>query len=82
VDRQAAITFVRSAGDLIEQARLDYLQGAEPPPEPVRQQLFQGQREDGGWSPFWASDYSSLDATCFHLAQPGLACGQPRVWYD
>jgi hypothetical protein len=39
MSREAAIAFVRSAGDLTEQARLDYRQGAEPPPEP-----------DGRWS--------------------------------
>ncbi|PWT75201.1 MAG: squalene--hopene cyclase [Chloroflexi bacterium] len=82
MDRHAAITFVRSAGDLIEQACLDYLLDSVPPPETVTQQLFQDQREDGGCSPFWAPDYSSLDATCFHLAQAeqlGIATGDAAV---
>ncbi len=66
---EAAITFARSTGNPVEQARLQYvLDGSIPPPE-VRLQLFAGQREDGGWSPFWAPNYSSLDATCFRLAQ-------------
>ncbi len=69
MNEQAAITFVRSTGNSVEQARLQYvLDGSLPPPQ-IRVQLFAGQREDGGWSPFWAPDYSSLDATCFRLAQ-------------
>jgi len=69
MNRQAAITFVHSTGDVVEQARLRYLLDGEPPAPAIRQQVFADQREDGGWSPFWASDYSSLDATCFRLAQ-------------
>jgi hypothetical protein len=35
-----------------------------------------GQREDGGWPPPWTHEYSSLDATCFRLAQgEGLGIG-------
>jgi hypothetical protein len=65
----AAITFVRSTGNAVEQARLRYaLEGNVPPPD-VRWQVFAGQREAGGWSPFWAADYSSLDAPYFRLAQ-------------
>jgi squalene cyclase len=67
--RQAAITFVRSTGDLGEQARLRHLLDREHPAPAIMQQVLAGQREDGGWCPFWASDYSSLDATCFRLAQ-------------
>lgn len=69
MNRQAAIVFIRSAGDLVEQARLHYLLDEEPPTQAIKQRLFAGQREDGGWNPFWASDYSSLDATCFRLTQ-------------
>jgi len=69
VNEVAAIAFVRSAGNAVELARLRYaLEGSVPPPE-VRTQVLADQREDGGWSPFWAPDYSSLDATCFRLAQ-------------
>lgn len=69
MNRQAAIDFVRSTGDLVEQARLQQLLDGERPAPAVIQQLFAGQHEDGGWSPFWAPEYSSLDATCFRVAQ-------------
>ncbi len=67
--RQTALAFVRANGDPIEQARLHSLLTQECPTSVVMQQVFTGQREDGGWSPFWAPDDSSLDATCFRLAQ-------------
>ena len=66
---QAAIAFVRAHGDTVEQARLDHILNGKPPDPAIVQQILSGQRADGGWSPFWASDYSSLDATCFRLAQ-------------
>jgi hypothetical protein len=67
MDRQAAITFVRSAGDLIEQAGLDYILVAKPPSDPVREQLFLGQREDGGWSPMGAGPARTAHSETFTL---------------
>ena len=64
-----AVEFIRGAGSEVEQARLKYLLTNERPAQEVVARLFAGQRPDGGWSPFWAKDYSSLDATCFRLAQ-------------
>lgn len=52
MNRQAAITFVRSTGDVTELARLCYLLDGEPPAPAIRRQLLAGQRVDGGWSPF------------------------------
>jgi hypothetical protein len=69
VNEVAAIAFVQPTGNAVELARLRFaVEGSVPPPE-VRTQVLADQREDGGWSPFWAPDYSSLDATCFRLAQ-------------
>lgn len=66
---QAAIDFVAEHGTLSEQARLAFiLEGRLPTAQPT-QDLLTDQRADGGWSPFWASSYTSLDATCYRLAQ-------------
>ena len=67
--RQSALAFVRANANPIEQARLHYLLTQERPTPVVVQQVFIDQREDGGWSSFWAADDSSLDATCFRFAQ-------------
>jgi hypothetical protein len=69
MDIEAALAFVSRQGNMIEQARLRYLFAQEAPSSDVISQLLAGQRDDGGWAPFWATDYSSLDATCFRLAQ-------------
>jgi hypothetical protein len=69
VNLESAVAFVRSQGNAVEQARLTHLLDDEPPAPEAVNDLLAGQRSDGGWPPFWASDYSSLDATCFRLAQ-------------
>src|SRR5579863_5101634 len=70
IDFDRAVAWVRAHGNEFDQARLDTLleDGCLPSDNP-RQRFLAGQREDGGWAPFWAPDYSSLDATCFRLAQ-------------
>jgi len=66
---EKAIQFVKNNGNEVEQARLNYILTNERPSEKIIADLFAHQQSDGGWSPFWADDYSSLDATCFRLAQ-------------
>lgn len=79
VDLERSMAFVRQHGNEFDIARLDWLDGlAEEPCLSCEQEarFFSGQRDDGGWAPFWAPDYSSLDATCFRLAQAeGLCLG-------
>lgn len=78
VDR--AIAFVHRQGTPVEQARLDYLLHGTLLSPAIAQQLFAGQRRDGGWPPFWQPEYSSLDATCLRLAQAeqlGLLTTEP-----
>ena len=65
----AAVAYVNERGTAVERARLRYLLYGESAPTDVREQFERGQRGDGGWSPPWATEYSSVDATCFQLAQ-------------
>jgi hypothetical protein len=76
------VTFISSRGDAAEQARLKYLFTLERPSPETINALLAGQRDDGGWPPFWASNYSSLDATCFRLAQAeqmGITPSEPAI---
>lgn len=65
--QQAAIDFVLHRGNDLERARLRYLLNGRQPPDGVREDLARAQRSDGGWSPVWSPEYSSIDATCFQL---------------
>ncbi len=70
VDVDRAVAFVRTHGDEFDRARLDaVLEEGSLLSREQKQRLLAGQRDDGGWPAFWASNYSSLDATCFRLAQ-------------
>lgn len=64
-----AAEFVRRRGSAADRARLDCILDGAPASVEVKREFLAGQRPDGGWQPFWASGYSSLDATCFRLAQ-------------
>ena len=64
-----AVRFVKEHGNRIEQARLDYLLNGQLPPPAIIADFFSSQNQDGSWNPFWAENYGSVDATCFHLAQ-------------
>ena len=72
-DYERAIAFILAHGSGVERYMLNKLADENeyeaPSVTELEQQLLEGQRPDGGWSPFWASDYSSLDATCYRLAQ-------------
>jgi len=77
-----AIQFVELNGNAVELARLRYLLHGGRPSSDIIQQLFLGQRDDGGFAPFWAPNYSSIDATCYRLAQAeqlGLKAEEPGV---
>jgi len=72
-DYERAVSFILAHGSGVELHALNELEGGDryevPSDSVVEQQLLDGQRPDGGWAPFWAADYSSLDATCYRLAQ-------------
>jgi hypothetical protein len=69
INFEKAVDYIRSKGSEVEQARLKYLLTNEPLSAEEAAKLLSDQRADGGWAPFWAKGYSSLDATCFRLAQ-------------
>lgn len=69
IDLDRAVAYIQNEGQPVEHARLAAILHGEPPSDQHVAELTAGQRDDGGWSPFWAADYSSVDATCFRLAQ-------------
>jgi len=69
VDVQSAIAYVRQRATAVELARLKYALCGELAAPEVVNALFADQRADGGFAPRWTQNYSSLDATCFRLAQ-------------
>jgi hypothetical protein len=80
-DYERAVAFILAHGSGVELHALNELTGGDryevPPWSEVARQILDGQRPDGGWAPFWASDYSSLDATCYRFAQAEMA--QPSL---
>ena len=76
-DYERAVAFILAHGSGVERYILNNLadenQYEAPPITELERQLLEGQRPNGGWAPFWATDYSSLDATCYRLAQAETA---------
>jgi Prenyltransferase and squalene oxidase repeat len=76
-DYERAIAFILAHGNDTQRFALNELLGGDEygvvSGDAVKRQVLDGQRPDGGWAPFWASDYSSLDATCYRLAQAEMA---------
>jgi len=82
MDFQSAVSFVQENGEPVNLARLVYLLEERPADASITSQLLSLQRPDGGWEPFWTTGYSSLDATCFRLAQAealGLTAAHPDI---
>lgn len=70
IDVDRAVEYVRSHGDEFDQVVLDDLLTEQNSLTwQILQRFFAEQRVDGGWAPFWAPGYSSLDATCYRLSQ-------------
>jgi hypothetical protein len=82
MNAQRAINFVNTHGTPTEKARLRFIWNGTPADDAEVIQLFEGQREDGGFAPPWASDYSSIDATCIRITQAeqlGVSAAHPNL---
>lgn len=76
-DYERAIAFILAHGNDTQRFALNELMGGDEyevvSGDEVKRQVLDGQRPDGGWAPFWMPSYSSLDATCYRLAQAETA---------
>lgn len=69
IDLEKAAKFVIENANPIEEARLRAIIAGQPAGDDVIEAFRKEQSEEGGWHPFWSSEYISIDATCFRLAQ-------------
>lgn len=69
INIQNATGFIVQSGNEVEKSRLRFILTGERPERKLVEGFFATQRADGSWSPFWEPGYSSLDATCYRLAQ-------------
>lgn len=69
IDTDAAIGFVVAKGDPVDRARLAYLRTGAPVTGEILASVEAGQARDGGWPAVSDGDISSIDATCFRLAE-------------
>lgn len=68
-DLRRAREFVEATGDELERARAAALADGDPARPEALAEVAKAQTSDGGWPAFWSGGRSSLDATCFRLAQ-------------
>lgn len=76
MNRRRAVRFIINNGTMAEKARMFYLESQTPPEVGVVAGFKDQQRQDGGWQPLWAEDYSSIDASCYTLARGGPGYGR------
>ncbi len=69
IEFEPAAKFVVENSNPIEEARLRAIIAGQPAGEDVVEAFIKEQSEEGGWYPFWSTEYVSIDATCFRLAQ-------------
>jgi hypothetical protein len=66
---ERAVHYLKSQTDAAGHARLRFVLYGERASGEAIAEIAAGQRADGGFAPFWAPDASSVDATCYRLAQ-------------
>ncbi|TDB74021.1 squalene--hopene cyclase [Micromonospora sp. KC721] len=69
MDLEAAVGFVVAHGDAVDRARLSRLRTGAPVPAELLDAAEAGQSPDGGWPAILGGEVSSVDATCFRLAE-------------
>lgn len=69
VDIDAAIGFVVAHGDAVDRARMSWLRSGQVPEEAILDRAESGPTPEGGWPALWGTGISSVDATCFRLAE-------------
>lgn len=82
MDLNATLTYLRDHSNPIQRAQFEvWLEGTPAPTQAIEAALG-GQRPDGGFAAFPSARRSSLEATCWRLAQAealGLSGRQPQV---